>query len=57
MSDERGDNMHRISTGTRAAALTALVGIALATAAFAVVATGETRLYGCILVRKGVIRP
>ena len=28
-----------------------------ARAAFAVVATGETRLYGCILVRKGVIRP
>ena len=26
-------------------------------AAFAVIATGETRLYGCILVRKGVIRP
>lgn len=25
--------------------------------AFAIVATGETRLYGCILVRKGVIRP
>lgn len=25
--------------------------------AFAVVATGETRLYGCILLRKGVIRP
>jgi L-fucose mutarotase len=25
--------------------------------AFAVVATGETRLYGCILVKKGVIRP
>jgi L-fucose mutarotase len=25
--------------------------------AFAVVATGETRLYGCVLVRKGVIRP
>jgi len=28
-----------------------------AAAAFAVVATGETRLYGCILLRKGVIRP
>jgi len=28
-----------------------------AAAAFAIVATGETRLYGCILVRKGVIRP
>lgn len=25
--------------------------------AFAVVATAETRLYGCILIRKGVIRP
>jgi L-fucose mutarotase len=25
--------------------------------AFAVVATGETRLYGCILVKKGVVRP
>ena len=25
--------------------------------AFAVVATGETRLYGCILITKGVIRP
>lgn len=25
--------------------------------AFAVVATGETRLYGCILLKKGVIRP
>jgi len=25
--------------------------------AFAVVATGETRLYGCILIRKGVIHP
>lgn len=25
--------------------------------AFAVLATGETRLYGCILVKKGVIRP
>ena len=25
--------------------------------AFAVVATGETRLYGCILLTKGVIRP
>ncbi len=25
--------------------------------AFAVVATGETRLYGCILVKKGVIHP
>ena len=30
---------------------------ARAQAAFAVVATGEVRLYGCILVRKGVIRP
>jgi L-fucose mutarotase len=28
-----------------------------ARAAFAVVATGETRLYGCVLVKKGVIRP
>jgi len=28
-----------------------------AKAAFAVVATGETRLYGCVLVKKGVIRP
>jgi len=28
-----------------------------ARSAFAVVATGETRLYGCILVKKGVIRP
>ncbi len=28
-----------------------------AKSAFAVIATGETRLYGCILVRKGVIRP
>jgi L-fucose mutarotase len=28
-----------------------------ARAAFAVVATGETRLYGCILLKKGVIRP
>ena len=28
-----------------------------AAGAYAVVATGETRLYGCILVRKGVIRP
>ena len=28
-----------------------------AKAAFAVVATGETRLYGCVLVRKGIIRP
>lgn len=26
-------------------------------AAFAVVSTGETRLYGCVLVKKGVIRP
>jgi L-fucose mutarotase len=26
-------------------------------AAFAVVATAEARLYGCVLVRKGVIRP
>jgi L-fucose mutarotase len=25
--------------------------------AFAVIATGETRLYGCILLKKGVIRP
>jgi L-fucose mutarotase len=25
--------------------------------AFAIVATGETRLYGCVLVRKGVVRP
>src|SRR5450759_734150 len=25
--------------------------------AFAIVATGETRLYGCALVKKGVIRP
>jgi L-fucose mutarotase len=25
--------------------------------AFAVVATGETRLYGCLLLKKGVIRP
>jgi L-fucose mutarotase len=25
--------------------------------AFAVVATGETRLYGCVIVKKGVIRP
>lgn len=25
--------------------------------AFAVVASGETRLYGCVLVKKGVIRP
>lgn len=25
--------------------------------AFAVVATGETRLYGCVLVKKGVVRP
>jgi L-fucose mutarotase len=25
--------------------------------AFAVVATGETRLYGCVLIRKGVVRP
>jgi L-fucose mutarotase len=25
--------------------------------AFAVIATGETRLYGCIIVTKGVIRP
>lgn len=30
---------------------------ARAAAAFAVIATGETRLYGNILVRKGVIRP
>ena len=28
-----------------------------AQAAFAVVATAETRLYGCILLKKGVIRP
>jgi len=28
-----------------------------ARAAFAVVATGETRLYGCVVVKKGVIRP
>lgn len=28
-----------------------------AKAAFGVVATGETRLYGCVLVKKGVIRP
>ena len=28
-----------------------------AKAAFAVVATRETRLYGCVLVRKGIIRP
>ena len=28
-----------------------------AKSAFAVVATGETRLYGCILIKKGVIRP
>ena len=28
-----------------------------ARAAFAIIATGETRLYGCILVKKGVIRP
>lgn len=28
-----------------------------ARSAFAVIATGESRLYGCILVRKGVIRP
>ena len=26
-------------------------------AAFAIVATGETRLYGNILVKKGVVRP
>ena len=25
--------------------------------AFAVIATGETRLYGCVLIKKGVIRP
>jgi L-fucose mutarotase len=25
--------------------------------AFAIVATGELRLYGCVLIRKGVIRP
>lgn len=28
-----------------------------AKSAFAVVATGEARLYGCILIKKGVIRP
>lgn len=28
-----------------------------AKAAFAIVATGETRLYGCALIKKGVIRP
>lgn len=28
-----------------------------ARAAYAVLATGETRLYGCMLLRKGVIRP
>jgi L-fucose mutarotase len=28
-----------------------------AKAAFAIVATGELRLYGCVLVKKGVIRP
>lgn len=28
-----------------------------ARAAFAILATGETRLYGCVLIRKGVIRP
>jgi L-fucose mutarotase len=28
-----------------------------AKSAFAILATGETRLYGCILIRKGVIRP
>jgi L-fucose mutarotase len=28
-----------------------------ARAAFAAVATGETRLYGCVIVKKGVIRP
>jgi L-fucose mutarotase len=25
--------------------------------AFAILATGETRLYGCVLIKKGVIRP
>ena len=28
-----------------------------AKSAFAIVATGETRLYGCVLVKKGVVRP
>jgi L-fucose mutarotase len=28
-----------------------------ARAAFAILATGETRLYGCVLIKKGVIRP
>lgn len=28
-----------------------------AKAAFAIVATGETRLYGCLILKKGVIRP
>jgi L-fucose mutarotase len=28
-----------------------------AKSAFAILATGETRLYGCILIKKGVIRP
>jgi L-fucose mutarotase len=28
-----------------------------AKSAFAIVATGETRLYGCVLLKKGVIRP
>jgi L-fucose mutarotase len=28
-----------------------------AKAAFAILATGETRLYGCVMVKKGVIRP
>lgn len=28
-----------------------------AKAAFVIVATGETRLYGCVLIKKGVIRP
>jgi L-fucose mutarotase len=28
-----------------------------AKAAFAIVATGETRLYGCALIKKGVVRP
>ena len=28
-----------------------------AKSAFAIVATGETRLYGCVLIKKGVIRP
>lgn len=28
-----------------------------ARAAFAILVTGETRLYGCVLIKKGVIRP